>query len=117
MAACAQIIAAFSEDIEGTERDLIVMLTGVEGIEIGDAINPEDDGLAVQHKPLLADFAGCLHDPWISVGPIIAASGDRADAITIPFQQEAVAIVFHFAEPVRAGLRFGNSRYRTYDSR
>ena len=35
-------------------------------------------GLAIEHKVLMADLTRSFHDRMISVGPIIAASGDQA---------------------------------------
>jgi hypothetical protein len=36
---------------------LVVVLAAVEGIEVGDAVDPEDDGLAVQNEALLWFFS------------------------------------------------------------
>jgi len=47
----------------------------MQGIEIRDAINPKDHSLAIQHKPLLADFAGRLNDPRITVSPVCSRHG------------------------------------------
>lgn len=37
------------------------------------------------------------------VGPVVAATGDQAQAVAIALQAEAVAVVFHLMEPVGAG--------------
>ena len=44
----AEILAVAYEDVEGVEYDFIVMLSGVQTIEIRDAVNAEQDGLAVE---------------------------------------------------------------------
>ena len=36
------------------------MLAGVQAL---DAIDADDDGFAIEHKPPLADVARCLNDP------------------------------------------------------
>ena len=90
--ACA---VALDQDVEGAELDLVVMLAGVEGVEIGDAVDAEDHGFAIEDEVLVADLAGGLRDPRVTRGPVVAASGDQADAVPIALQSEAVAIVFY----------------------
>jgi hypothetical protein len=63
-----EIVATFHQDIEGTELDLMVVQTGVECIEVRDAVDAEDHRLTVEHKTLLADFAGGLDDPRVPAG-------------------------------------------------
>jgi hypothetical protein len=50
----AQIIATFKEDVAGAQLDSLVVLAGMQRVEIGDAVSTEDDGLAVDHELLLA---------------------------------------------------------------
>ena len=38
------------EDVEGMEHDLIVMLSGVQSVEIRDAVNTEQHGLAIKYE-------------------------------------------------------------------
>ncbi len=52
---------------------------------------------------LLADLAGGLDDPWISGGPVVAATGDQPHAVAIALQPEAVSVVLDLVEPVGAG--------------
>jgi hypothetical protein len=53
----AQIIATFGQDIESAELHFVVVLAGVERVEVGDTVHAEDNGLAVEYEPLLADLA------------------------------------------------------------
>jgi hypothetical protein len=62
-------------------RECSIVLAGMRRIEIGDAVDAEDDGLAIEHEPLLPDLARGLGDPGISLGPVIAATGDQAHAV------------------------------------
>ena len=39
----------------GVEHDLVVMLAGVQTIEIGDAINTQQDSLAIDHERIIPD--------------------------------------------------------------
>jgi hypothetical protein len=41
------------------------VLAAVQGIEVGDAVEPEDNGLAVEHEALLPDLACGLDNPGI----------------------------------------------------
>jgi hypothetical protein len=46
------------------------------GIEVGDAVDPEHDGLAVDHELPLPVLQRRFHDPRIAVGPVVAAPRD-----------------------------------------
>ena len=59
-------------------------------VKVGDAIDAEHDGLAVNDELPDAVLARYLHDPLVSVGPVVAAFGDQADAVAVTLQPEAV---------------------------
>ena len=42
--------------IEGTQLHLVIVQAGMQGIEIGNAVNAQDHRLAVEHEALLADL-------------------------------------------------------------
>jgi hypothetical protein len=65
----AQVVVALDQDVEGAELDLIVVLARMQGVEVGDTVDVEDDGLSVEHEPL----ARGLGDPGVALGPVIAA--------------------------------------------
>ena len=46
----AQIVAVHRQHIEGAELHLFTVLAGMQGIEIGDAIDAQDNGLTIDHK-------------------------------------------------------------------
>jgi hypothetical protein len=46
----AEILAVASQDVEGVIHDLIVMLSGVQTVEIGDAVNAQQDSFAVDDE-------------------------------------------------------------------
>ena len=72
-----------------------------ERIEIGNSVDPEHHGLAVEHEPFLADFEGRLDDPRITIGPVVAVPGDQAYAVAVALQPQPVAVIFDFVEPFR----------------
>ena len=78
------------------------MPAGVQSVEIGDAIDTQDDGLAIEHKLLDAVLRGGFDDPWIALRPVVTAARKQADAVTVPANPEAVAVVFYFMEPIGA---------------
>lgn len=75
----------------------------MEGIEICDAIDAEHDRLAINDEPPVPVFTCGLHDPRISVGPVIATARDQSHAVAIALQPEPVAVVLDLVEPVRTG--------------
>ena len=86
----AQIVAVHCQYIEGAELDFLAMPAGMQGIEIGDAVNAQDDGLAIEHKPPGAVLQGGFDDPWIALRPVVTAARKQADSVTVPVNPEAV---------------------------
>jgi hypothetical protein len=66
----------------------------MQGVKIGDAIDAQDDSLAIDDKLLYAVLACRLDDPRIAVGPVVAAARDQPDAVAVALDAEAVAVVF-----------------------
>jgi hypothetical protein len=63
----AQIVAVHRQHIEGTELNLFVVLAGKQRVEIGDPVNSEDHGLAIDYEPLLTVLQRSLDNPGISM--------------------------------------------------
>jgi hypothetical protein len=68
----AQILATFGKKAQNCTYSSC--WREMQGIEIGNAIDAKQDGLAIEHKLLLADFPHGLDDLWIAV-----ESGARAN--------------------------------------
>jgi len=84
------------------------MLAGVKGVEIRHA---QDHGLAVDHELLAAVLERSVSDPMEAFGPVASAARDQANRPLVPFDAEAVAVVFDFVEPVGTGRHgLANSR-------
>jgi hypothetical protein len=45
------VLAVEREDVEGIDLKVGVTLLGMQRVEVGDAVDPEHFGLAVQHEP------------------------------------------------------------------
>jgi len=77
------------------------MLAGVQRVEIGDAVDAEDHGLAIDHKALLPVLQRRLGNPGIALCPVGAVAREEAHALVLPDNQHPVAIMLNFVNPVR----------------
>jgi hypothetical protein len=55
----------------------------LQGIEVGDAIDATDDDLAANRKAALPVLPYRLYCAWVSSCPVVAASGNQADALAL----------------------------------
>jgi hypothetical protein len=55
----------------------------LQGIEVGDAIDATDDNLAANHKAALPVLPCRLVYAWVASCPVVAASGNQADAFAV----------------------------------
>ena len=46
--------------------------------------------------------AGQLDDQGIAIGPVVAVAGEQPHALAVALDDQAVAVVFDFMDPVRA---------------
>jgi hypothetical protein len=90
----AQIVAIQGKDVEGVELDLVVVLPAVQAIEVGDAINTQQHGLAIKDELLGSDAPGGLDDQRIAACPVVTVVGEQPDTISIPRDDEAEAACF-----------------------
>jgi hypothetical protein len=67
----------------------------MQGVEVGNAVDAEDDSLACRF------LQRGLDDPRIAGAPIVAVAAEQAHAASIALNDQAVAVVFDFVEPVR----------------
>jgi hypothetical protein len=70
-------------------------------IEVGDSVDTQDHGFAVEHETPLADFLGRLDDPRVSSGPVVAASGNQPHEVAAALDPKPVAVIFDFVKLVR----------------
>jgi hypothetical protein len=75
----------------------------MQSIEISDAIDSQDDRLAIDDELLAPVPQGRLGDPREPFGPVMAAAGDQPHAVAVTFYAEAVPVVLDLMEPVGAG--------------
>jgi hypothetical protein len=91
------------QNIEGVELHLVIMLARVKGVEIGDAADVEDDGLAIDHELSMPVLRGALEDPGKAAAPVVAVAGEQAHAIPLAGHDQAVAVVLDFMEQAGVG--------------
>jgi hypothetical protein len=90
----------------GAQLHLLIVLAGVQRVEIRVSINAQDDRFAIDHE-LLAE--GRFHDPRMAIGPVVAASGDQAHAVAVGLDDQAITVVLDLMEPVVAVRDFGRA--------
>src|SRR6516165_9969564 len=78
-------------------------------IEIGNAVDAQDDSLAIDDELLLTVLQRRLHDPGISFCPTIAAACDQPYAVAIALNAETEAVLLDLVKPFRAGGNYGSS--------
>ena len=82
---------------------LFVVLAQVQRLEVGNAVNPEHYGLAINDQMVLPDLARGLDDPGVSIGPIVATARDQPHGIARALEAQAKPVIFDFMDPVLAG--------------
>jgi hypothetical protein len=55
---------------------------------------------------------GSLSDPGIALRPIIASTGNQPDAIPVPLDANAKAVMFDFVEPLWPSRDLGCGRWQ-----
>jgi len=70
--------------------------------EIGDPVDAEDHGPAVDDKLTAAEFVCGLDDEGESVGPVVAVAGGNAHALAVALQPHTKAVVFDFVDAIVA---------------
>ena len=71
-----QVVAIERENIESIELHLIVMLAGVERIEVGDTVDAQHHGLAIDDELPVPVLQRGFHDPRVSADPVASARGE-----------------------------------------
>jgi hypothetical protein len=97
MAGPGSAAALEREKVEGIELHLAIMLPRMQRVEIGDAIEAKDDGLAIDEL-LVAVLQSGFDDPGIALGPVVSAARDQSHAVAIALTRNR-HILFREASP------------------
>ena len=76
------------------------MPAGMQRVEIGDPIDAEDHGFAVDHKLTDAVSQGCLTDPGEAARPVIATAADQPHTVAVTLDANAETVLLDFVEPL-----------------
>jgi len=96
--------------VKGAELHLFIVLAGMQRIEIGIAIDAQDDRLAINDEMLLAILQGGFNDPRKALCPIVPAASNQPYPIAVALNAQAVTIVLDLVKPLRAGGNLGSGR-------
>jgi hypothetical protein len=70
----------------------------VQRVEVGDTIDAEHHGFAVDHELPVPVLQRRFDDPRVSAGPVVAALGDQAHALAVALKPQPVDVVFDLVE-------------------
>jgi hypothetical protein len=98
------ILAIHRQHIESAQLNLSVLPARVQRVEIGDAVNAQNDSLAIDDELLAPVSEGGLSDPGEALRRVIAAAGNEPHAVAIAFDAQAVTTSYliswnHSAQP------------------
>jgi hypothetical protein len=96
----SSLVAVELEQIEGPQERPAVVLAAVQAIEIGDAIVITHRHLAVDRR-VRAERGRSRYDQRIAVAPVVAAAGEEAHANAAPADDQPIAVVLDFVNPLR----------------
>jgi hypothetical protein len=77
------------------------VLSIVEPLEVGDAVNAKEHSLAIKDELLGSDAAGGLDDQRIAACPVVAVAGVKPDPVAVARDDQPIAVLFDLVDPVR----------------
>ena len=105
-----EIVARVHQHIKGVELHFVIKLPAVEAIEVGDAVDAEQHGFAVQGEGVGPVAQRGLDNARVPVAPVIAVAGPQPYGLALPLNDQAVAIVFDLMKPLRPVEDLGPAR-------
>ena len=73
----------------------------MEAGKVGDAIDAQQHGFAVDNKMVRFDPPGTFRDERITAAPVVSIAGPEAHALALPLNDQAVAVMLHSMQPIR----------------
>jgi hypothetical protein len=98
-------LAVKLQQVEGLQHGLADGTAPVERVEDRDAIRAAGDGLAVERERSGAQQRRGDGNCRIPGAPVVAVSSEQPHDVTLTAHLKAIAVVFDFVDPVRAGRR------------
>jgi hypothetical protein len=104
----AEVVALGGQAVEGVELYLGIALAAVQAAEVGDTVSIEQHGLAIEHERRVAVAQCGLDDAGIAIGPVMAVAGEQPHALVLALDDQAIAVMLDFVDPVGAVGDFGS---------
>jgi hypothetical protein len=95
-----QVLAIERENVERIELNLVIMPARMQAVEIRDAVHAQQHRLAIDHKRTGEVAQRGFDDSGIPIAPIVAVAGEQAHALALALDDQAIAVMFDFMEPV-----------------
>ena len=96
-----EILAVADQHVEGVELDLGIVLAAMQPVEVGDAVDTEQHGLAVDHERCIPIAQRGLGDQRISAAPVVAVPGEQPHALAVALNDQPIAVMLDFVDPFR----------------
>jgi hypothetical protein len=101
-----QILAIERENVEHVELNLVIMPARMQAVEIRDAVHAQQHRLAIDHKRT----GEVAQRAEIPIASIVAVAGEQAHALALELDDQAIALMFDFMEPVLPRRNPGSTR-------
>jgi len=72
-------------------------------VEIGNAVKAKDHSFAVDDELLCPVLRCAFNNPGEALCPIVSASREQPNAITIALHTDAIAVILTFVKPIPPG--------------
>src|SRR4051812_36229211 len=72
------VLAITDQTVESIKLHFVIVLSAVQAVEVGDAVNAEQYSFAVDHKRVVSISKGGLDDERKAVGPIVPVASEQA---------------------------------------
>jgi hypothetical protein len=82
----------------------------MQSVEIGDAVDAEHHGLAINDELPLPVLQRSLDDPGIALSPIKTVPGKQARPIAVAMDDHAIAVELDLVKPARPAGNLGSAR-------
>ena len=76
-------------------------------VEVGDAVDAEQHRLAIDHERAVPVSQRGLGDQRIAIAPVVTVAGEQPHALAVALNDQAIAVVLDFVDPLRPVRDFG----------